>query len=273
MGSASTDHWMRLFAIGDTHLPSTRGKTMDRFGWTGHPAPLAAAWDRMVTADDAIIVAGDISWATRSTEVTEDLAWLDERPGKKVLVRGNHDYWWGDSATKLRRLLEPYRTIVGFLQSSAVQLGPYVIAGSRLWTTPQAPRMPGGEMGDEPEDAGYVERERRRLVASFDAARKILKGAPGLVPVTAVHFPPLYANGAPTVFSALIEDFQPAVCVYGHLHGVQGIAAGFQGVHGGVRYVLASCDAAGFAPVLLLDGPGATAASAGVADRGGSPVA
>ncbi|HTS82549.1 MAG TPA: metallophosphoesterase [Myxococcaceae bacterium] len=263
---------MRLFAIGDTHLPSTRGKTMDRFGWIGHPGPLADAWDRSVTAEDAIIVAGDISWATKPGEVAEDLAWLDARPGRKVLLRGNHDFWWGDSAAKLRTLLAPYRSIVGFLHNSAVTIGPYVVAGSRLWTTPQAPPMPGGEMGDEQVDGRLVEREARRLGASLDDARRTLRGSPGLTPVVAVHFPPLYANRTPTVFSALIEDFQPAVCVYGHLHGTEGIAAGFQGEHGGVRYVLASADAAGFRPVLLLDGAGRAPSSFAVAGPGGSPL-
>ena len=244
---------MRLFAIGDTHLPSTRGKTMDRFGWTGHPAPLAAAWDALVKPDDGVIVAGDISWATRPNEVAEDLAWLDARPGQKVLLRGNHDYWWGDSATKLRALLAPYRSIVGFLHGTAATLGPYIIAGSRLWTTPEAPPMPGGELGDETARADYVQRESHRLTRSIDDARAAIRKAPGLIPVVAVHFPPLYVNERPTAFSALIEAFHPVVCVYGHLHG-PGIAAGFQGIHGGVRYVLASCDAAGFQPVLLLDG-------------------
>jgi predicted phosphohydrolase len=263
---------MRLFAIGDTHLPSTRGKTMDRFGWIGHPAPLAEAWDRTVTPEDAIIVAGDISWATKPAEVADDLAWLDTRPGRKVLLRGNHDYWWGDSAAKLRRLLEPYRSIVGFLHNSAVTVGPYVIAGSRLWTAPEAPPMPGGEMGDEEANAEFVEREARRLALSIEDAQRKTQATPGLTRVVAVHFPPLYANVRPTVFSSLIEAFQPAVCVYGHLHGAEGIAAGFQGEHGGVRYVLASCDAAGFKPVLLLDGPRSTASIAGVARHGGSPV-
>ena len=263
---------MRLFAIGDTHLPSTRGKTMDRFGWTGHPGPLGEAWDQTVTAEDAIIVAGDISWATNPAEVADDLAWLDARPGKKVLLRGNHDYWWGDSAAKLRRLFEPYGSFVGFLHNSAVTVGPYVIAGSRLWTTPQAPPMPGGEMGDEAADGGYVEREARRLSLSIDDAEKRLAAAPDLTRVVAVHFPPLYANAMPTAFSERIEAFRPAVCVYGHLHGAEGIAAGFQGEHGGVRYVLASCDAAGFRPVLLLDGPRSTASTAAVVERGGSPV-
>ena len=264
---------MRLFAIGDTHLPSTRGKTMDRFGWNGHPAPLAEAWDRMVTPEDGVIVAGDISWATKAAEAADDLAWLDARPGKKVLLRGNHDFWWGDSAAKLRRVLEPYRSIVGFLQNSAVTLGPYLVAGSRLWSAPEAPPMPGGELGDEPSDAHLVEREARRLGLSIEDARKALRAAPGLTRVIAVHFPPLYANVKPTVFSTLIEAFQPVVCVYGHLHGAEGIAAGFQGEHGGVRYVLASCDAAGFRPVLLLDGPRSIASLAGVAEAGGSPVA
>jgi len=257
---------------GRTHLPSTRGKTMDRFGWIGHPQPLAEAWDRTVSPDDAIIVAGDISWATKPAEVTGDLAWLDARPGKKVLLRGNHDYWWGDSATKLRKLLEPYRSTVGFLHNASVTIGPYVVAGSRLWTTAEAPPMPGGEMGDEPVDAVYVEREARRLVLSIDGAKKAFQQNPGLVPVVAVHFPPLYANQKPTAFSALIEAFWPAVCVYGHLHGTEGIAAGFQGEHGGVRYVLASCDAAGFRPVLLLDGPRSGASLDAIAERSSSPL-
>src|SRR5262249_35095658 len=235
---------MRLFAIGDTHLPSTRGKTMDRFGWTGHPAPLAEAWARTVTSEEATMVAGDIGGARRPAEGAGDLAWLDARPGKKILLRGNHDYWWGDSAAKLRRLFEPYRSIAGFLQNSAATVGPYLVAGSRLWTTAEAPPMPGGEMGDEPSDGQPVEREARRLSLSLEDARRKLQQTPEFTPVVAVHFPPLYANRKATVFSDLIEAFHPAVCVYGHLHGAEGIAAGFQGEHGGVRYVLASCDAA-----------------------------
>ncbi len=246
---------MRLFAIGDTHLPSARRKDMHRFGWTDHPLPLQRAWDARVRPEDGVLVVGDISWATRPTEVLEDLAWLDERPGRKVLVRGNHDYWWGDSASKLRQLLAPFRTIEGFLHNCAVVFGPYLIAGTRLWTVPEAPaELPGGEMGAEPVDAGYVARETRRLAASLTdaAARERASPAP-LVRVAAVHFPPLYANARATVFSDTIEAWRPQVCVYGHLHA-SGIPAGFTGERAGVRYVLASCDAAGFSPVLLLEG-------------------
>lgn len=245
---------MRLFAIGDTHLPSTRKKDMDRFGWNGHPEPLRQAWDAMVRPDDAIIIAGDISWATRTTEVTDDLAWLDARPGKKVLLRGNHDFWWGDSAAKLKKLFEPYTSFHGFIQNSAVEIGPYVIAGSRLWTAPEAPSMPGGEMGDEDQKPDYIERETNRLSLSIkDAQAKEAKRSGPTVRICAVHFPPMYVNGLETSFSRTLEAWKPQLCVYGHLHG-PGIGAGFQGLHGDVKYVLASCDAAGFKPVLLHEG-------------------
>ena len=242
---------MRLFAIGDTHLPSTRNKDMDRFGWVGHPEPLRIAWDAKVTNDDAIIVAGDISWATRTSEVMNDLKWLDDRPGKKVLLRGNHDFWWGDSSSKLRRLFEPFKSFVGFIHNSAVQVGPYVIAGSRLWTAPEAPPMPGGEMGDEVQKPDYIERETNRLQLSIDDAKKMQAASPNeLIKICAVHFPPIYSNKVETAFSKTLEAWQPKVCVYGHLHG-PGINAGFTGQHGGVEYVLASCDAAKFSPALL----------------------
>jgi predicted phosphohydrolase len=245
---------MRLFAIGDTHLPSTRRKDMDRFGWREHPRPLQRAWDERVTADDVVIVAGDISWATRPNEVLDDLKWLDERPGKKVLLRGNHDYWWGDSTAKLKKLFEPFASFAGFIQNSAVEVGPYLIAGSRLWTAPEAPPMPGGELGDEVQKADYVEREVNRLRLSIaDAAKREAKAMAPRVRVCAVHFPPLYSNGLETAFSRVVEAWRPAVCVYGHLHG-SGIGAGFVGERAGVKYVLASCDAAGFAPVLLHEG-------------------
>lgn len=244
---------MKLFAIADTHLPSTRKKDMALFGWKDHPAPLARAWDELVGADDAIIVSGDISWGSRPNEVQEDLAWLEARPGNKVLVRGNHDYWWGDSLKKLKALLAPFPSVVGVIHNCAVEVGPYLIAGSRLWTTPEAPPMPGGEMGDETASVDYVEREVRRLTLSMEDARQKEKASSKpLWRVVAVHFPPLYSDAKPTAFSEPIEQFSPKVCVYGHLHG-PGIPAGFQGEHGGTRYVLASCDAAGFAPVLLLD--------------------
>ncbi len=243
---------MRLFAIGDTHLPSERKKDMHRFGWTDHPEPLRRSWDALVKSNDVIIVAGDISWGTKAEDVATDLRWIDERPGQKIFLRGNHDNWCGDSSAKLKKLFEPYASIVGFIHNSAVTIGPWVIAGSRLWTAPQAPSMPGaGELGDPLAKPEFVEREVRRLQLSIDAAHKHEQASSGqLVRIAATHFPPRYSNGLETVFSKSIEAWKPVVCVYGHLHG-EGISAGFVGQGGGVRYVLASCDAAQFQPVLI----------------------
>jgi predicted phosphohydrolase len=242
---------IRLFAIGDVHLPSSRGKRMDRFGWLDHPLPLQRAWDAIVAAEDVVILAGDISWATRPHEAASDFQWVEERPGRKVLLKGNHDYWWGDSSSKLRQFLAGYPSVVGFLHQSAVAIGPWVIAGSRLWTTPEAPAMPGGELGSEQTRAEYVARECRRLELSFaDARQRERLSKDQLRRIVAVHFPPIYSNEVATAFSRLIEGFAPKICVYGHLHG-PAITAGFTGERAGTRYVLASCDAAGFAPVLL----------------------
>ncbi|HLT29063.1 MAG TPA: metallophosphoesterase [Myxococcaceae bacterium] len=256
---------MRLFALGDTHLPSTRAKDMHRFGWTDHPAPLAAAWDATVRDGDLVVLVGDLSWATRPHEALGDLAWIHDRPGQKVLVRGNHDFWWGDSATRLRALLADFPSIVGFLHNCAVQVGPYLIAGSRLWTAPEAPRLPtGGALGDEPTDDRYVTRELRRLRASIaDADRLERQATRPLVRIAAVHFPPLYANGRSTVFSDAVEAWSPKHCIYGHLHG-PGIGAGFTGSRNGVDYALVSCDAVGFTPVLIAEADDATAKLPGV---------
>ncbi|HWV39599.1 MAG TPA: metallophosphoesterase [Vulgatibacter sp.] len=244
---------MKLFGIGDLHLPSARGKDMEPFGWTGHPGPLAAAWDESVGEEDLVLLVGDLSWATRPAEARADLEWIDERPGKKVLLKGNHDFWWPDSRTKLGELLAPHPSIVGFLHNgSAVRVGPYVIAGARGWSVPETPQIPdgGGEMGLERYQPHLVERDLGRLRASVAAAASLAEGDDA-IRVACMHFPPVYAGPRPTRFTEVIESFRPEVCVYGHLHG-PGIAAGFVGTHGGVRYVLASCDAAGFAPLRLL---------------------
>jgi uncharacterized protein len=245
---------VRLFAIGDLHLPSARAKDMDRFGWTGHPGPLAAAWDQTVGTEDLVLVLGDTSWATRAEEVTGDLAWIEARPGRKVLLKGNHDYWWPDSRRKLDEILRPHASIVGALHhGSAHREGRYVIAGVRGWTVPEAPAMPGAEteMGMQSPRQDLVERDAVRLTRSIAAAAE-LEREPGSVRIACMHFPPLYANRLPTVFSRAITGFAPVVCAYGHLHG-PGISAGFQGEQDGVRYVLVSTDAAGFRPIELRD--------------------
>jgi len=246
---------LRVFAIGDLHLPSARNKDMDRFGWNGHPAPLARAWDDMVGPDDLVLLVGDLSWATRQAEALDDLRWIDERPGKKVLLKGNHDYWWPSSRKKLEELLAPYPSIVGFLHNgSAFRHGPYVFAGVRGWTAPEAPGLPGEdpEMRMEDPRPDLVERDAGRLERSVEEAERLAD--PASIRIACMHFPPVYAGPKTTRFTPIVERFAPVICVYGHLHG-PGIPAGFVGELRGVRYRLVSCDAADFRPVLVHEGP------------------
>jgi hypothetical protein len=239
---------VRLFAIGDTHLPSTRERSMERFGWIGHPGVLAERWDRAVDADDVVLVVGDISWATKAEEAAPDLEWLDARRGRKVLLRGNHDNWWGDSRTKLRRMLAPYASIAGFVHGSAVLVGPWLVAGSRLWDTPDAPLAPGeAPRGDLTKQ---IERELGRLRGSFEDAERLSPDHPRERRVAVAHYPPRYRGHEGSRFSEAIEAWGPRWCVYGHLHGPS-LPWGFVGDAGGVRYTLVSCDAAGFCPVVI----------------------
>ncbi len=227
---------------------------MEKFGWGDHTSRIAANWDATVADSDVVLVLGDISWATRASEATQDLAWIDARRGRKVFVKGNHDPWWGDSRTKIDALLRKYPSVGGAIHQCAVAAGAWVVAGSRLWDVPDAPPNAYRAVPDSRELARHVERECRRLERSIDEARKMMAVSPSLRPIAAVHYPPRYANGASTAFSMRIEAWGPAVCAYAHLHG-PGIADGFKGVAGGVRYVIASSDAVDFAPLCIDEAP------------------
>src|SRR5690606_21850157 len=125
---------MKLFALSDPHLSfGVPGKSMDRFGqeWVRHPDKIKANWERLVGKDDVVAVTGDISWARKFEAALEDLRWIGELPGRKVILRGNHDIWW-PSASLLERELPPG---ISFIQNNHVKIGPYVFFGARLWDT------------------------------------------------------------------------------------------------------------------------------------------
>lgn len=231
---------MALFGLSDLHLSHRANKPMDVFGdhWVGHVARMAASWDAMVGPKDVVLCPGDLSWAMRLEEAREDLDWIAARPGIKVLCRGNHDYWWS-SISKVRGVLGPG---MHALQNDAVDLGDYVVCGSRLWACP-------GALDFEPQDQKVFEREVTRLKLSLDAAKAMARGRPLVV---AVHYPPFAANGKHTAFSRLICEAAPVLCVYGHLHGARAHASAVEGLVDGVPFHLIACDKLGFVPKALL---------------------
>jgi predicted phosphohydrolase len=235
-GKRREEGCVAFLAIGDLHLGSLVDKPMDIFGeaWRGHVERLAANWRRVVTDDDVVLVPGDISWAMKLAEAAPDLQWLAALPGRKVLLRGNHDYWW-EAIGKVRAAL-PARMIA--LQNDHVVLDGVVIGGARGWNLPTADGA-----GDN--DARIYARERQRLAMSFE------KAPPDLPRIAMLHFPPALNGADDPGFTDILERLGVRVCVYGHLHGASDHRLGLQGEQRGVRYVLCAADAIDFTPVRL----------------------
>ena len=231
-------------ALGDLHLPGGHDKSMDVFGdhWRGHAERIERAWTELVEPDDWVLVPGDISWAMRLGEALCDLRWLGGLPGRKVILRGNHDYWWS-SVSKVRAAL-PGDSFA--LQNDAVDTGGPVIAGTRGW------RLPGSDGWDPDSDPRYVRRELGRLRMSLEAASKAADGRP-VIAIT--HYPPTQ-GGRATEFTDLMAEYAVSLCVYGHLHSAGDWPPDVDCEVGGVPCLLASADYAGFSPRLVWrDGP------------------
>ncbi len=233
----------RLFAIADLHLSLSGAKPMDVFGaeWKDHAARMADAWDQSVGAEDAVLLPGDLSWARDLEEAALDLAWIGQRPGRKILLRGNHDSWWA-SRSRVRLAL-PDRCVA--LQNDAVSDGERVIVGSRGWTSPDDP-------AGSPEDAAIFRREMGRLrLSAEDADRRFGRELPR---VGMLHFPPWIEGRPPTGMVAILKDAGVSVCVFGHLHGSDHALA-VTGDREGIRFHLVSSDALGFAPLEIENFP------------------
>ena len=220
---------MAVYAIADLHLPAGN-KPMDIFGdhWIGHFERIRADWLDRVKPEDVVLLPGDLSWAMRLEEAGEDLRGIGALPGTKVLLRGNHDYWWSSIGRVRRALPEGMYA----LQNDALMLDGRLYAGSRGWT------LPGPDAAEE--DVKIYNRERMRLEMSLQHARRLSQDAP----ITAMmHFPPL--TDEETGFSDILEKYGVSDCVYGHLHG-PAIYGAVRGVRGAVRYHQVSCDGLDF---------------------------
>ncbi len=230
---------MSIFAIGDLHLCSTGEKPMDVFGsqWDDHWRSIRRHWRAAVGPDDTVLIPGDISWAMQLSGALEDLRGVAELPGRKVLLRGNHDYWWS-SVTRLRSALpDDMRAI----QNDSLIVGDWVVCGTRGWEFPTEQRPL------EPSDQKIYLRELMRLEMALEHAARTGGGRPILA---MTHYPPLLKDCPRTAFTDMMERYDVRTAVYGHLHGA-GIRNGLNGECGGVRYQLVSCDAIGFAPLRI----------------------
>jgi len=252
---------MKIFAISDPHLSfGTERKSMAVFGpeWDGHPGPMAERWRDLVSEGDLVLVAGDISWAMRLDSARPDLEFLASLPGRKVMIRGNHDYWWA-SRSKVRAALPDGISIV---QNDALLVAGVAVGGSRLWDDPDIKYGPmalrPGEMEQEvataaprpPEENEKIfVRELGRLRLSLSALDAVAD-----LKVAMVHYPPTSPALEDRRATGVIEEFGVDHCVFGHLHQLEpGSKNPLYGRRGETSYALTSCDYLEFTPLLVAE--------------------
>ncbi len=227
---------MALFAIADLHLSIGENKKMDKFrGWEGYEERLTASWNAIVKPTDTVVIAGDISWAMKLTDTLADFTFLHGLPGRKLLMKGNHDYWW---CTKKK--MDDWLASNGFddmsiLFNNAFACGNYAVCGTRGWSY------------DCPEnEQNVLLREVGRLETSIRTGIDM-----GLEPLVFLHYPPVYGDYVCGEIMEVLRRYGIKKCLYGHLHGAaRGKAV--TGDYEGIQMRLISADHVGFIPQLIL---------------------
>ena len=237
---------MSLFVLGDTHLSfGVPDKPMDIFGgWENYQTLIGENWRQRVAPEDTVVLAGDISWGMTLEQAKADFAFLHALPGTKIILKGNHDYWWNS----MKKMTEFFDTngfdTLRILHNNCYPYGEYGICGTRGWVY-----VPGeGSSDGTPDgDAKVLAREEQRLRVSLQAA-----ASQGLKPIAFLHYPPLYWSNRNEPLLAALHDFGVEDCYYGHLHGAQTHARAEKSMVDGIRYHLIAGDYLQFVPKKIL---------------------
>ncbi len=249
---------MTIWAIGDLHLSfGVPDKKMDVFGahWKEHDAKIRRGWKETVQPEDLVLLPGDISWAMKIEEAVPDLEWIDSLPGTKVMIRGNHDYWWS-SQKKLAEVLPPS---IYAIHNNAFQWENVEIGGVRLWDADfhfndyivfQENQRANKVLLEKAKDTKENEKIYNRELIRLQMSLKCFKD-PGATRIAMTHYPPVDAEMNPSHASDILEENDVSICVFGHLHNVRPGSLPF-GTKRGVRYILASCDYLDFKPIRVL---------------------
>ncbi len=235
---------MALFAISDLHLAIGMDKPMDIFGlhWENHVRQIEQAWNTLISADDTVVIPGDISWGMTLDQAMPDFEFLDRLPGKKIILKGNHDYWWS-SVTKIERFFEEKKLwSIRLLKNNCFRVDDSILlCGTRGWILPC-------ENSFRQSDEIIFKRELGRLNTSLTQARTLQ--APEDQIIVALHYPPLLPTCLETEFTRMMEEFQVKRCLFGHIHG-NGKERAYEGERNGVFYQNISADKLAFKPLRL----------------------
>lgn len=228
---------MALFAIADLHLSLNTDKPMDVFpGWKDYVSRLEKNWRAIVKEEDTVVIAGDISWAMKLEETQADFAFIHSLPGKKLFIKGNHDYWW-----VTRKKMDDYLTANGFdsisfIFNTAQAVGEYAVCGTRGWYYD----------AETDADMKVLNREVGRLRASITEALKL-----GLEPVAFLHYPPVYGETPCEEILNILHEYDIKKCYYGHIHGGNAAQKAVEGDYNGIKLKLIACDYVNFTPDLV----------------------
>ncbi len=209
---------MSVFVMADLHLDTvTNAKSMEIFGnrWQGYIEKIKSNWNRLVTDEDTVIIPGDISWALTLEEALPDLKWIDALKGKKVIMKGNHDFWWS-TASKMNRLFcENCINTIDILYNDAKEVENYIFAGSRGWFTDKSVQPSKSVKADHEK---IINREVIRLKLSLDKARKLQEQS-GKEIIALFHFPPVWREFECLEILSLLEEYNIKRAYFGHIHG------------------------------------------------------
>ena len=228
---------MALYAIGDLHLSLGTDKPMDIFGgaWVGYMEKLREGMS-VIKEEDTTVLLGDLSWALGLDSAKEDFAWIDQIPGRKIILKGNHDYWWSTAAKFYKFCQEQGFSNQFILNNNHYEYDGFAICGTRGWFFE--------EERSSDHDGKVFRRELMRLEAS-------LKSAGDLPKIVFLHYPPRYRGYECTEILELLKKYEVRQCFYGHLHGAShGLA--MEGLWDGVEFRLVSADRLNFRPFKVI---------------------
>ncbi len=247
---------MTIWALSDLHLSiSVPSKKMDVFGptWEDYANKIEGNWKAHIQKEDLVLLPGDLCWAMKLDQALIDLQWVDALPGTKVLIKGNHDYWW-DSPAKMKKIFPPS---IHFIQNDSFDWHDVTIGGARLWDTEEYNFHSFIEFRENPLEkkshAKNLEEEKKIFLRELErlelSLSKLNPHAKTRIAMT--HYPPISADLQDSLASKILEKHRISVCVFGHLHNVKKDKQLF-GEKGGVKYLFTSCDYLDFIPMRIL---------------------
>ena len=241
---------MSIFTIADLHLSTLEAtnKSMEVFGnrWTDYTKRLKNNWNKLVCDEDTVIIPGDISWALSLSEAESDLKFLDSLPGKKILGKGNHDFWWC-TMKKHREFFDKIGIkTISFLFNNAHAVENFIIAGTRGWYHDE-------DAGNQPSSADFEKltaREALRLRTSLNEAKKLKEAYPENEIIAFTHFPPFWNGKASENIISILREFDIRRLYFGHIHGNYTVPPKFE--YSGIEMNIVSADYLAFTPKIIL---------------------